>query len=1323
MDCRWCCWLRGGVTMWPQPIYINIGGATVEVLCGTKGTTSFTGAGQTIPTPCGEPGDFQVLIASSQDNTTPNWASFGIGPEETDWLVVSLADGSVFDETYGGGLPTPSTVVLMRKLGVGAVDFGTGHALVGGGALTWKWVTYILRGLDSTYYPLAAHTISGYSGGKAIQTNTGATGIQRGPNPMPLMLYGLANDIVINHEHLLFGSDPNPVILPSGPNVLFADGHDPNGSSPHSSSSIVQKFPKPLTDLFANKTLADWNLINLTDGTPVLFFSRVVTSVGSGAARKAISLPNVTLTAGVTYRWTVRLLIVSGTTGSASLCPFLTIVDPQNVEHGVGSNMTNTNGVRGTLMTTNAWSVLTLPGFAYDISLYFTPVETGNYEFRVSMSRQDQLVAGDLDACTLSASNSFRLNAISLWADDTGNHIMPQSVRRDASWPYWNPTAQQLKLLGRRQSVYSGSTGYSSNNSVTSQWSTLATTPERPVCEMSANWAGETISGVSPDKLSVIATPVRMADIGSNELWTWQSSTCVYPQLGDAFYYEVTIDQTGTGRWGVLSAAPTHDANSQDTSTSASDWYNHYWYEEDGTAQHWTTSVSGLATLSAGDVLGVAIRFDIFAVEFYVNGVLQVSFPMEDAVQPTYYNPRVQYCIWRAFGGLYLTGNQTALYTMNFKGPWTYPTVAGTAPFDWAHQNDFVYRVGMRTAEGTVGPSTPKEFFYPPGTTSGDLIICYIYSTLALDIAGLPANTTYVGRNQGYSGNNEGLLNDNVAAYWIAGSEKSVTLTDIANLRSILVSMAVYRNVNQTHPIGELVTHYEGATWHSAVATSDLTGASKTCSAAWLGQRPNGSADALRAYMLFPTDFIDDSTILSAPWETPGSGLREYTHPWTGGGARIVSYEGNTGTPRTAQNLLQYARRGMDSWTLTNITNINNNATSGDETVTQFDLVYDPVLPTEHYWSQVVNLEAGKWYTFVSHVKINSYYGLLAVDDGVSGLRGAIFGISSAYTAIGTPSNTYFGMTQWTPTNNVAAFWRHCGLYFKAEVTGPHTVRCGVAYQLGTTTWPASAQPPGGAHQFYGASLVEGFYPHIREAFMPVGATNGSVIAGTGALITNPVGWTSNKRFDMLEYEVVPTTATPADVVLYGLGQHHNVQFTDDLLETKSSLFAAGNEMPTAVATHPATPGGKHYVEVTVVSLEVANWTVGLGIVTPFVQGYTSGYSPIYTLDQEGFWSYSQGSGGELHDDGVDQTSVGAALTPGDVVGIAADLTLGQITFYKNGVQVGTTMTGIPTNQLIQFYLLNMSQAQTDSTTNRLRVNFKGPFSYPVVGFSPWQWW
>jgi hypothetical protein len=1319
--------------MWPNPCFLSAIRAGAEVVCSEKGFVSNTGAGETIPTPsCAQTGDFQVIIFSFTSNTTAQWNTSGMGPEEGDWLVVSLADGSPFDETYSGGLPTNSTAMLMRRIVPGHQPFG--FSLTGGGAFNMRYVTYILRGLDPTYHPLAAVTISGYSGGKNAAFNTGAPGNFLEGNPLPMHMYGAAKDVVVNHEHLTSSADTTYPVFPTGGNVLFADGNIPSGSGAHASSSIVQKFPKPWVDLLASKTWADWILTNLTDQASIPpHFPRVVYVTASAAARKGLRLPNVPLVAGTPYRFLVRMQNMSGTTGSGSLCLFMSVVDPQLVEHGVGSNETNTTGVRGTLVTTDAWSQIT-QGPVTTTSLYFTPVETGNYEIRLSMSRQDQLAAGDLDACTLSTSNGFRLCGFSLYADDTNRHSgHTLATRRDASWSYWDYVPR--KILSRKS--FDG-TGLSNNNTSTSIWATLATTAERPPCEMSANWGNEMTSGVSADRLSVTATPVRLADIGSNEYFTWQSSTPVHPQLGDSFYFEVTINSTGTGRWGVYYAAPTHDSNSLDT-TYTGDWYNHFMYSADGSARHWNTLTTGLKPLVAGDVLGVGIRFDTMEVEFTVNGELQTAMAMDADF-------RTRYCIWRAVGDLYVNGNATALYTVNFKGPFTYYGTAGAMPFDWAN-SDIAYRVGQRVySEHVWGAISPWTVEYPAGTLPGDLIVYYlVVNGLNVEtMAGFPADSLELLRPDSRTNALSGFRGRySLCRIWRAGTEKSVTLTiPSGNPGPAAAYVTAYRNHNTTVPLGAIAqsgytVNGFNCLYPSAVL-GDPTNPYNVPGISW-GTERLASNRALRASIVQTADPGGDTGLTKAnidtlthlgPVRTRLNGDALYVGSAYGAMAHVGP------TTATVTNLFDYSHVGFSAgWTqapgISGI--VEPFSIAGDDTATEWDYPSGHADQAYPYFSKVVNLTAGKWYTFMAQ-QGGAYYPFLMVDDGVNGPRGFTWSNNggtgqAVYGAVEqeTMPDTWVGVAT---APGVVSTYKNTMMVIKAEITGPHTFmvgRGGGLYNLGIGTGSSVTNAIIGK-----VGLFEGYQTTDALALYDLTANDASVKAvtkGTAAGWFWPATKTSgSSRVGGIHYEIVPSGETPVDTRLRGPSLRDvKVTLSTDGLEVIRKAWPQADQQYALQATTMlpsagfAGPGKYQFeIELTARVGSPGAWSVGVGVINSALQYLTTSYN--YLQRWYNFWSYTSDGTACQDSNTATVTGLSTSETVGDIVTVAVDRIAHTVEFYKNGVLL-TQLTSLrPDVALVATLSLTSTDVATTSY-NRIRANFKGPFSYPVSGYSPYQWW
>jgi hypothetical protein len=95
-------------------------------------------------------------------------------------------------------------------------------------------------------------------------------------------------------------------------------------------------------------------------------------------------------------------------------------------------------------------------------------------------------------------------------------------------------------------------------------------------------------------------------------------------------------------------------------------------------------------------------------------------------------------------------------------------------------------------------------------------------------------------------------------------------------------------------------------------------------------------------------------------------------------------------------------------------------------------------------------------------------------------------------------------------------------------------------------------------------------------------------------------------------------------------------------------------------------------------------------------------------------WSYYGLLGSFLHNDATIQSNA-TWSSPSDVIGVAFDADNGILSFYKNGVQLGSSITGIPSNA---YYAL--SGGDTGGLTSNVTANFgQSPFAYtPPTGYN-----
>lgn len=80
--------------------------------------------------------------------------------------------------------------------------------------------------------------------------------------------------------------------------------------------------------------------------------------------------------------------------------------------------------------------------------------------------------------------------------------------------------------------------------------------------------------------------------------------------------------------------------------------------------------------------------------------------------------------------------------------------------------------------------------------------------------------------------------------------------------------------------------------------------------------------------------------------------------------------------------------------------------------------------------------------------------------------------------------------------------------------------------------------------------------------------------------------------------------------------------------------------------------------------------------------------------------------------------SYGEQWATGDVIGVCIDLTVGTISYYRNGRSLGVAFENLPRERVGLAYFPAMSISQHESC----QVNFGGaPFIYPVEDYAPLQ--
>lgn len=141
--------------------------------------------------------------------------------------------------------------------------------------------------------------------------------------------------------------------------------------------------------------------------------------------------------------------------------------------------------------------------------------------------------------------------------------------------------------------------------------------------------------------------------------------------------------------------------------------------------------------------------------------------------------------------------------------------------------------------------------------------------------------------------------------------------------------------------------------------------------------------------------------------------------------------------------------------------------------------------------------------------------------------------------------------------------------------------------------------------------------------------------------------------------------------------------------------------------------GGKYYYEVHIDSSNSSNY---------FILGVANASAPLadYVGQDSNGWGY-YGNGGSMSHSG-NQTGEYATFTTGDIVGIAIDITAGNVWYAKNGTwQLGNPATGVSPMQTgvtgtlfpaVSFYQIGYQMTCSFASAS---------FTYTAPsGFSPW---
>ena len=107
------------------------------------------------------------------------------------------------------------------------------------------------------------------------------------------------------------------------------------------------------------------------------------------------------------------------------------------------------------------------------------------------------------------------------------------------------------------------------------------------------------------------------------------------------------------------------------------------------------------------------------------------------------------------------------------------------------------------------------------------------------------------------------------------------------------------------------------------------------------------------------------------------------------------------------------------------------------------------------------------------------------------------------------------------------------------------------------------------------------------------------------------------------------------------------------------NLVATGTTNSRSIRGTPYISAGKVYCEVTWTSRADANWIATIGVAN------ASASLAKYLGEDANGWSYYSFNGKKINN--FVQTNYGNTYAPGDVIGIALDMTAGKVWFAKNG--------------------------------------------------------
>jgi hypothetical protein len=234
--------------------------------------------------------------------------------------------------------------------------------------------------------------------------------------------------------------------------------------------------------------------------------------------------------------------------------------------------------------------------------------------------------------------------------------------------------------------------------------------------------------------------------------------------------------------------------------------------------------------------------------------------------------------------------------------------------------------------------------------------------------------------------------------------------------------------------------------------------------------------------------------------------------------------------------------------------------------------------------------------------------------------------------------------------------------------------------------------------KYSGTYGTNGFYLNFTDNSNNTATTIGKDYSGNGNNWTpNNISVTNGATYDSMTD--VPTLTNPTTAnycVLNPLNKNASVTVTNGNLDISTSATNVGIFATLGIST------GKWYFEVTFTN---SSGVPAIGVVQSNWDRSFVGYGIA-----GGGGGIGYHSNGIIYNNGTQVQTGLATYTSGDIIGVALNLDSGSVTFYKNNVQVGSTVTGLTGEWF---------PAVSGQVSTTLTANFgQRPFAYtPPTGF------